>query len=426
MAALHERASTVLPPGEAYPVPPKSSAGRLIVDEDSVSEMTRKRDAAAHPTTVRGPLFAAPSAALAAATTVSAAIGTCAAFGAAGMVSNAALAQAAIVPHRPAPAVASDAVASDAVASDAVASRGTAPAGAPAKGRAGSRAAHPLVVALAASPATRAAITIAFEHHVGVLPGDAEIGANGLYLARDLTTGTGWAVAEFKPTKKAFAEQRSMGPPFPNGVLPSRPDPVVAIAGGADTLDQRKDGPWTVVAQGGVDWPCPGILPTSALSAWHLQPSVLCRAEHAAPLRALLPAGTYFGYITALNGKGSTIVLDPETIAPNGSSARDIYPYTYRLSVGPYTTVEVSVGFNAAAAQTIDERWGKAFEHELALTNTPNTPNGAPWQYGVTVMGGKATFIKQFSNITPYCSLSGSDEPTSPSDRSRVTVPSLC
>jgi hypothetical protein len=383
--------------------------------------MTRKRDSATHPTTVRGPLFAAPRAGLVMAATVSAAIGTCAAFGAAGMVSSAALTQAATVRHRPAPVVASDAVASDAVAS-----RGMAPAGAPAKGRAGSRAAHPSVVALAASPATRAAVTIAFEHHVGVLPGDAEIGANGLYLARDLTTGADWAVAEFKPTKKAFAQQRSMGPPFPNGVLPSRPDPLVAIAGGADTLDQRKGGPWTVVAQGGVDWPCPGILPTSALSAWHLQPSVLCRAEHAAPLQTLLPDGTYFGYITALNGKGTAIVLDPETIAPSGSSARDIYPYTYRLSVGPYTTVEVSVGFNAAAAQTIDERWGKAFEYELALTNTPNTPNGAPQQYGVTVMGGKATFIKQFSNITPYCSLSGSDEPTSPSDRSRVTVPSRC
>jgi hypothetical protein len=366
------------------------------------------------------------SATAVASATLVAAIGTSVAFGSAGMVSTAAFAQAPAVPHGATPAVASDLPAAGMVASDVVASRGVAPAGEPAQEPTSARAAHSPVVALAATPAARAAITIAFEHHVDVLPGEAEIGANGLHLARDLSTGIEWAVAEFKPTKKAFARQRSMGPPFPNGVLPSRPDPVVAIAGGAVTLDQRKGGPWAVVAQGGVDWPCTGALPTSTLSAWHLQPSVLCRAEHAVPLKASLPNGTYFGYITAVNGKKSAIVLDPETIAPNGSSARDIYPYTYRLSVGPYTTVEVSVGFNAAAAQTTDQRWGKAFAQQLALTNTPNTPKGAPWQYAVTVQDAKATFIKQFSNVTPYCSLSGSDEPTSASDRSPVTVPSRC
>jgi hypothetical protein len=272
----------------------------------------------------------------------------------------------------------------------------------------------------------RAEITIAFERHADLLPGDAEIGSHGLYLARNLVTGTSWAVAEFEPTKQAVATERSMGPPFANSVLPSRPDPVVAITPGAVTLAQSRGHAWAVIAQGGVDWPCQGALPLPVWAAWHLEPSVLCRAEHAVPLGVPLPNGSYLGYITAIeatSGKQS-IIFDPETIASSASLV-DRYPYTYRLGVGTYSTVEVSEGFNAAAAHTYDEPWGD-FGHELAITNTPNAPRGTPWVYGVEVTGGRATFLKQFSNVTPFCGFGGTDEPTSPSDRSPVIVASRC
>jgi hypothetical protein len=295
---------------------------------------------------------------------------------------------------------------------------------------------HRGAVTLAVVSQVRTGITIAFEHHADVLPGDAELVLHGLHLARSLATGALWAVAEFRPTKQAFAEEQSMGPPFADGVLPNRPDPVVAITGGAMTLIggavtlvQPEGHPWSVIARGGVDWPCQGVLPSSVWAAWHVEPSVLCRAERAVPLRVSLPNGSYFGYITAVEtrtgGKG-TIIFDPETISSSGLAVVDLYPYTYRLGVGASTTVEVSEGFNAAAAHTYDEPWSD-FVHYLTVTNTPNAPTSTPWQYAIAVTSGRATFIKQFSNVTPYCApFGGTDEPTSPSDRSPVTIPSHC
>lgn len=289
-------------------------------------------------------------------------------------------------------------------------------------------AAHEGVVVLVATANLRADITLAFEHHADVMPGDAEIVLHSLYVARSLSTGTWWAVARFEPTKRAVAQEQSMGPPFANGALPRRPDPVVAITGGAVTLAQPKGRPWAVVAQGGVDWPCQGVLPSSVWTAWRLKRSVLCRAKHAAPLSVSLPNGSYFGYITAVetrSGGRGWVIFDPETMSPNGLSVSDLYPYTYRLGVGAYTTAEVSQGFNAAAAHTYDVPWSDLVP-QLTATNTPNTLTGAPWEYSVTVARGRATFVKQFSNITPYCALSGTDEPTSPMDRSPVTVPPHC
>jgi len=285
------------------------------------------------------------------------------------------------------------------------------------------------VVVLVATATVRANITLAFEHHADVLPGDAEIVLHSLYLARSPSAATSWAVAQFEPTKRAVAQGQSMGPPFANSALPSRPDPVVAITGSAVTLAEPKGRPWAVVAQGGVDWPCQGALPSSVWAAWRLKRSVLCRAEHAAPLRVSLPNGGYFGYITAVEtqsgGGGAAVIFDPETISPDGLSVSDLYPYTYRLGVGAYTTAEASEGFNAAAAHTYDVPWSELVP-QLTATNTPNTLTGAPWEYSVAVTRGRATFVKQFSNITPYCALSETDEPTSPSDRSPVTVPPPC
>ena len=282
------------------------------------------------------------------------------------------------------------------------------------------------IAVMTAGSVVRSEIITAFENHAHVLPGDAEISPHGLFLARDSLTGTSWAVAELQPTKQAMAQEQSISPPFANGVLPSRPDPVVAITPGAVTLTQPKDHAWAVIAQGGVDWPCRGALPSAVWAAWHLTPSMLCRAEHAVPLRASLPNGSYFGYITAMTTtpESQEVVFDPETITSR-STLVDRYPYTYRLDVGAYTIVEVSEGFNAAAAHTYHERWVD-FVPQLRASNTPDTPRGSPWVYAVTVGGGRATFVKQFSNVTPYCSFGGTDEPTSPSDRSPVTVGSHC
>lgn len=281
------------------------------------------------------------------------------------------------------------------------------------------------VVVLPGTRTVRATITSAFERHVDVLAGDAKVVPHSLYLARDVASGTQWAVADFEPTEEAFQEGRSMGPPFDHDVLPGRPDPVVAIAGGAVTLTRAKGSAWRVFAQGGVDWPCQDALPSAVWSAWHLGQSVLCRAEQAVPLATPLPHGSYFGYITAVHVRHSglgTIIFDPETVAPNGA-VTDRYPYTYRLDVGAYTTFEQSSGFNAAAANTSDQPWGSAIAQELASTNTPGTPTAAPWPYAVEVAGGRATFVKQFSNVTPTCwPLGGDNVPTSPTDRSQGSV----
>lgn len=57
-----------------------------------------------------------------------------------------------------------------------------------------------------------------------------------------------------------------------------------------------------------------------------------------------------------------------------------------------------------------------------AQAGTPKPVDWAPLKYPVNCFGtptGVATFVKQFDNVTPFCAFSGTDEPTSPSDRSQ-------
>jgi hypothetical protein len=141
-------------------------------------------------------------------------------------------------------------------------------------------------------------------------------------------------------------------------------------------------------------------------------------------LTVSLPDGSYDGFITAVKTDASgagTITFDPETLTADGTSAVDVHPHTYRIGVGPQTVVEISSGYNAAAAHTNDTPWGPDFGSSFEADDVPNTLTAFPSTYLVTVTGGDATFIKQFNARTPSCGhLGGTDEPSSPSDRSPV------